>query len=90
MKWVYRIRITLIWFYSVHFVNFGLIQSILVLFGSLWFYSVEFGPIRSTLVLFIHSVSTCFIRSTLVPFGPFCQLCSYLVHFGPIEQNENI
>ena len=60
------------WFYSVHYVLFGLIWSYLVLFSTfcpLKLYLVYFEPIR-------------FILSTLVLLGPFCLLWFYLVLFS--------
>ena len=55
------------------------------------FYSVHFGLIRSTLVLFspfsphwFYSMHFKSVRSKLVQFGPFCPLWFYLVDVGPI------
>ena len=48
------------------------------LFGPLWFYTVHFSPIWSTLVLFSS------LRFYLVSFGP---IQSYLILFGHIGFN---
>ena len=69
-----------LWFYSIHYVHFGPIQSTLLLFAPLLsnlvlfsplrsslFYSVWFGPMRS----FVHLGLIRSILSTSILFGPF-------------------
>ena len=82
-----------LWFYSIHYVHFGPIQSTLLLFAPLLSNFVLFSPLRSSL---FYSVWFGPMQSTLsisVLFGPFCPLRSYSVHsflfgqfspFGPI------
>ena len=64
-------------YYSLHSVLFDL-------FGPLWSYAVDFGPLQS---INYYSVCFGSIRSTLVLFGPFRPLqCIryYSVYCGPI------
>ena len=78
----------------VLFSPFGYIQSTLVLFSPfcpLWSYSIYYGSIRSTLVLFdpnwSYSVHFGPVQSTLVLFSPFAyiwSILSTLVLFGPL------
>ena len=54
-----------------------------VLFGPLWFYSVNFGHFRSSQSTWSYSIHFSPIQSTLVIFGPFCPLWFTLVLFSP-------
>ena len=75
-------------------VLFGLIQSILstlILFSPLWSFAVNFGPLRSTMVL-IGLIQFTSVLFNLFYFSPlwfylvlFYPLWSYSVHFGIIQ-----
>ena len=88
-------------FYSIYFsplrstlaifspFHFSSIRFTFVLFGpfcQLRSYSIDTGPIPSTMVLFstLWSYSILFVPIwSIGPFGPDLSICSYSVHFGP-------
>ena len=56
-------------------------------FNPLWSTSDLFGPYGLLWSYSAHSIDFGSIRSTLVLFSPSCPLWSYLVHFSPIWSN---
>ena len=77
-----------LWFYSAYFGPIRSIWSILVIlspFCPLWSDSVLFGPFGLLWSNSVHSVHFGSIRFTLVLFGPFCPLRSYLLDIGLIQ-----
>ena len=96
--WVYSFKLVLFYLLRSYFVCIGHIQSI-----PFWFYlvhicpnsdySVNLGPIQSTLVLFRplwsysvhfgHIQFYLFLFGPCVHFGPNVSIRSYLVHFSP-------
>ena len=80
-----------LWFYSVHLVHFGPIQSTLVHFGpirSRSVHSVHFGPNLSISSYSVHFGLIQSTRPTLFLFSSFGPLCSYSdhsVHFAPLQ-----
>ena len=74
-----------LWFYLVHICPIRSILSTQVLFNQHWSYSVHYGPIQSTLVIFSSICSYSVHMSTLVLIYPFILIWSTSVHLVPIR-----